>query len=134
MFALTMGAGMDTAFPDVCKTPTPAGPVPIPYPNIAMSATTAPVAANVLIDCMPSINLASKGLISNGDQVGVAGGVVDSMIMGQANYTLGCLTIMIGGAPAQRLTSITAQNAAGVTPNCVGMCLTPSQVTVLTLG
>lgn len=23
------------AFPDVCKTPTPGGPVPIPYPNIA---------------------------------------------------------------------------------------------------
>ena len=22
-----------TAFPDVCKTPSPAGPVPIPYPN-----------------------------------------------------------------------------------------------------
>ena len=24
-----------TAFPDVCKTPSPGGPVPIPYPNIA---------------------------------------------------------------------------------------------------
>jgi hypothetical protein len=23
------------AFPDVCKTPIPGGPVPIPYPNIA---------------------------------------------------------------------------------------------------
>jgi hypothetical protein len=22
--------------PDVCKTPSPGGPVPIPYPNIAM--------------------------------------------------------------------------------------------------
>jgi hypothetical protein len=21
------------AFPDVCKTPTPAGPIPVPYPN-----------------------------------------------------------------------------------------------------
>jgi hypothetical protein len=24
-----------TMFPDVCKTPTPGGPVPIPYPNIS---------------------------------------------------------------------------------------------------
>ncbi len=33
--------GVATAFPDVCKTPSPAGPVPIPYPNVAMSADTA---------------------------------------------------------------------------------------------
>lgn len=26
--------GMSTVFPDVCKTPTPAEPIPIPYPNI----------------------------------------------------------------------------------------------------
>ena len=29
--------GMSMVFPDVCKTPSPGGPVPIPYPNIAMS-------------------------------------------------------------------------------------------------
>ena len=32
------GGGFTVAFPDVCKTPTPAGPVPIPYPNIAQTA------------------------------------------------------------------------------------------------
>ena len=32
--------GTTIAFPDVCKTPTPGGPVPIPYPNIGMSSTT----------------------------------------------------------------------------------------------
>ena len=26
--------------PDVCKTPSPAGPIPIPYPNIAKSSDT----------------------------------------------------------------------------------------------
>ena len=25
--------GVETAFPDVCETPSPAGPIPIPYPN-----------------------------------------------------------------------------------------------------
>ena len=29
MFMLTMGAGTDLCFPDVCKTPTPAGPTPV---------------------------------------------------------------------------------------------------------
>ena len=33
--------GITIAFPDVCKTPTPGGPIPIPYPNIAQSSDTA---------------------------------------------------------------------------------------------
>ena len=33
--------GVSIAFPDVCKTPSPAGPIPIPYPNIAKSSDTA---------------------------------------------------------------------------------------------
>lgn len=33
--------GVTIAFPDVCKTPAPAGPIPIPYPNIAQSRDTA---------------------------------------------------------------------------------------------
>ena len=32
------GNGMTIAFPDVCKTPTPGGPVPIPYPNIQLQS------------------------------------------------------------------------------------------------
>ena len=28
------------AFPDVCETPSPGGPIPIPYPNIAKSSDT----------------------------------------------------------------------------------------------
>jgi hypothetical protein len=32
--------GVAIAFPDVCKTPSPGGPIPIPYPNIGKSADT----------------------------------------------------------------------------------------------
>jgi hypothetical protein len=32
--------GVTIAFPDVCKTPGPTGPIPIPYPNIAGSSDT----------------------------------------------------------------------------------------------
>ena len=31
---VTTGGGVCIAFPDVCKTPSPGGPVPVPYPNI----------------------------------------------------------------------------------------------------
>jgi hypothetical protein len=135
MFMLSQGAGMDMGFPDVCNTPLAAGaPVPIPYPNIAMTATTAPAAYNVLVDCMPAINQMSYGLVSVGDQAGVMGGVTDAMIGGQAQYIVGCITIMVDGVPAQRLTSVTGQNGVGTMSNAPGVTLVPSQVTVLTLG
>ncbi|MBF0528493.1 MAG: DUF4150 domain-containing protein [Deltaproteobacteria bacterium] len=93
-----------------------------------------PAAYNVLVDCMPSLNLMSQGLVGVGDQAGVVGGVVDHDIGGGTVYMVGCITILTDGAPAQRLTSVTGQNAMGVLPNTAGSCLAPSQVTVLTLG
>jgi hypothetical protein len=125
---------MDLAFPDVCLTPVGPVPVPTPYPNTAMSAATAPMVANVLTECTPSINMTSMGLVSLGDQPGVLLGVVSHLEAGQTSYMVGCATIMVGGAPAQRLTSVTGQNCLGVLPNAVGACIVPSQVTVLTLG
>lgn len=138
MFMLSMGAGTNLGFPDVCITPipTPAGPVPtpLPYPDINMSAVSAPAAYTVLVDCMPALNQMSKGLVSNGDEPGVMGGVVSHLFDGQTEYMVGCFTILVDGIPAQRLTSVTGQNSVGMLPNAPGMCIAPSQVTVLTLG
>lgn len=134
MFMLTQGAGTNFAFPDVCTTPYGPATVPTPYPNTLMTATTAPAAYNVLTDCMPSLNQMSQGLVSVGDQPGVLLGVADGSISGGNFYVVGCLTILVGGAPAQRLTSVTGQNAIGKMPNAPGATIAPSQVTVLTLG
>ena len=138
MFMLSMGAGVDMGFPDVCITPIPAPtgeiPTPIPYPDIAMSATSSLPVVHVLVDCMPALNQLSEGVVSAGDTTGLEGGVVSHDVDGEAEYLVGCFTILVGGAPAQRLTSVTGQNAAGVLPNAPGMCATPSQVTVLSLG
>lgn len=133
MFMLSMGAGMDFGFPDVCLTPAALG-APLPYPDFSMSATTAPAAYNVLVDCMPTVNLLSKGLVSFGDELGTAGGVVSHLIDGQTEYFVGCATILVDGVPAQRLTSVTGQNSLGMLPNAPGLCIAPSQVTVLSLG
>lgn len=138
MFALSMGAGMNMAFPDVCLTPipSPAGPIPtpIPYPNIQMSSTTAPIVPNVLMGGTPAINMASKGLVSSGDEPGILLGVVSHLEVAQNLYLVGCITIITGGTPQQRLTSVTGQNAAGMVPNAPGMTCVPSQAIVLTLG
>ncbi len=133
MFMLSQGAGMDLGFPDVCLTPIVV-PVPVPYPDIQVTATTAPAAYNVLVDCMPSLNTLSKGLVSVGDTAGVLLGVASHLIDGQASYLVGCFTILVDGVPAQRLTSVTGQNCMVELPNCPGMTIVPSQVTVLTLG
>ncbi|MDR2669488.1 MAG: DUF4150 domain-containing protein [Desulfovibrio sp.] len=134
MFMLSMGPGTDLAFPDVCLTPVGPAVVPMPYPNTAVSAATAPVVPNVLVECTPALNMMSKGLVSMGDEAGVLLGAVSHMMSGQTSYDVGCFTIMVGGAPAQRLTSVTGQNCLAVLPNSVGACIAPSQATVLTLG
>jgi len=63
------------AFPDVCKTPTPGGPVPIPYPNAAgygQPNTTASKAA-----ATGSVaSTANKLSLSRGDEAGTLKDVV----------------------------------------------------------
>ena len=64
--------------PDVCKTPSPGGPVPIPYPNIAQSITLSDGTTTVKGDKTMAAVKGSKFAISNGDNPGVAGGVKSS--------------------------------------------------------
>jgi hypothetical protein len=134
MFQLTMGEGQNIAFPDVCLTPTPGGPVPMPYPNISMSVTALPptTAMTVLIDGTPSLNLMSEIPISNGDEAGVNLGVVSGMIMGPTRYVMGSETLMLEGVPAVKLTSETGQN--GEMMNAEGACLVPSQEIMIVLS
>lgn len=80
-------AGVTNAFPDVCKTPSPAGPVPIPYPNIAMSSDTAQGASSVKCDGNPVAVKDSNFKMSTGDEAGTAGGgVASNKIKGKAEF------------------------------------------------
>ena len=130
MFANTQMMGVDFAFPDVCLTPTPAGPVPIPYPNIAMGPTAIPSQVNTLFMCTPAHNLATVAPLTNGDNAGVVMGVASGMVMGSSRHVLPCATVLVGGVPATRLTSVTIQNST----NAPGMRIAPSQVKVILLA
>lgn len=133
MFANNNLGCTNFAFPDVCKTPIPpAGPVPIPYPNIALSSTHVPSCTNIIIGGGMAENLMTEGTLSNGDQAGVAGGVVSGLMMGPDKYLMGSTKVFLGGAPAARLTSSTGQN--GSSPNAMGTTITPAQTSVLLLG
>jgi hypothetical protein len=130
MFGNTNLGVMNLAFPDVCLTPSPVGPVPIPYPNIAVSATHVPSQFKVIVGGGVAENLLTAGTISNGDNAGVATGVASGMVMGPDRAMLGSFKTLIGGAFATRLTSMNIQNST----NAPGASLTPSQFKMLLLG
>jgi hypothetical protein len=59
-------------FPDVCNTPAPAGPIPIPYPNMPNSSDTGNWAKKVKIDANRAEAIAKASEIrgSESDEVG----------------------------------------------------------------
>jgi hypothetical protein len=131
MFANTQMMGMDMGFPDVCLTPAPpAPPVPIPYPNIAMGPTATGAAYNVLLMCAPAHTLGTSIPFSNGDNAGVSLGVASGSVMGPSRHLTGAFTVLLGGKPATRLTSVSLQNRT----NCPGARIVPSQVKVVLLA
>ena len=129
MFANTQMGGMDFAFPDVCLTPMPT-PVPIPYPNVAAGPMGVPAAYNVLWGCAPTHNLGTVIPMTNGDNAGVALGVASGLVMGPSRHLTGAFSVLVGGLPATRLTSMSLQNGT----NAPGCRITPSQVKVLLLA
>jgi hypothetical protein len=78
--------GISIAFPDVCKTSTPSGPIPIPYPNIAKSGDTAQGTKKVKADgksiCVKDSNFST----SSGDEAGSIGGVASNKTKGKAEF------------------------------------------------
>ena len=127
MFANTQMAGQDMATPDVCLTPSPAGPVPVPYPNIAMGPTAIPSQVKVLIQGAPQHNLSTTIPMTNGDNAGVNMGVASGTVMGPSRHLTAAFTVLICGAPATRLGSSSLQNST----NCPGSRIVPSQTKVI---
>jgi hypothetical protein len=130
MFANSQMMGMDMGFPDVCLTPTPVGPVPIPYPNIAMGPMAIPNVPTVMINCMPAHNMATVVPMTNGDNAGIALGVASGTVMGPRRHLTGAFTVLINGMPASRMTSVALSNST----NCPGVRIVPSQPTVMMLA
>lgn len=82
----TRQGGTTQAFPDTCKVPTPGGPVPSPFPNIAMlnQANPGTCSNKVKIGNQPSGIDGMQITMSSGDEAGTVGGVISNMIKGPA--------------------------------------------------
>lgn len=126
MFGLTREGGMAFAFPDVCLTPTPVGPVPVPYPNTAEMPMAEPGASRVYFVGVNALNKACTVPLTEGDTTGVDGGVASGTMMEQNKFVGSSEKVFIEGSPAVRLFDATTQN----NQNCEGAVLEPSQVIV----
>ena len=98
--------GMSMAtIPDVCKTPSPGGPVPIPYPNIATEQDMAKGTTTVKADggnmCA---NYGSEFSKSTGDEPGTVGGVVSGTFIKEATWITYSFDVKLEGKGACRLT------------------------------
>lgn len=103
--------GQAIAFPDVCKTPAPpAPPIPIPYPNIAMSSDAASEASKVTADGSKLMVKGSNIRMSTGDEAGAAMGLVSNKIKGKAEFVNYSFDVKADGKNICRLTDPMTQN------------------------
>lgn len=109
-------SGVTIAFPDVCKTPTPAGPIPIPYPNIAQSSDTAKGTKKVKCDGNPVCVKDSNFKMSSGDEAGSAGGVASSKIKGKAEFILFSFDVKFEGKNVTRAFDMMLHNQKNTPP------------------
>jgi hypothetical protein len=96
--------GMSIAFPDVCKTPAPpAGPIPIPYPNIGKASDTSKGPKKVKADGKMPMVKGAKYSMSTGDEAGSVGGVVSGKIKGECEFMMYSFDVKFEGKNVCRL-------------------------------
>ena len=104
--------GISTAtLPDVCKTPSPGGPVPVPYPNISMASNLAEGTTTVKADGGNMIAVkGSEFSLSTGDEPGTAGGGKSSTFKKESKWILYSFDVKMEGKNACRLSDKKTQN------------------------
>src|SRR4029079_18193481 len=109
--------GITIAFPDVCKTPSPVGPIPIPYPNIAQSSDTASGTTKVKCDGESTCVKDSNFKMSTGDEAGSAGGgVASSKIKGKAEFVNSSCDVKVEGKGVARAFDLMLHNDKNTPP------------------
>ena len=109
-------SGTSIAFPDVCKTPTPGGPVPIPYPNIAKSGDTDKGSKKVKVDGNPICLKDSNFKTSTGDEAGTLKGVASSKNKGKAEFINYSFDVKIEGKNVPRAFDMMLHNDKNTPP------------------
>ncbi len=130
----TLDGGMAQAnVPDVCNTPSPAGPVPMAYPNMAELSSADDTIDKVLVAAKPTIVQASSVARSQGDEAGSPGGVVSGSFGEKVSFRQASSKVYAAGKKVVLATCMTAHNVSS--PNApLGQVTVPSQTKVFTQG
>ena len=105
--------------PDVCRTPTPGGPVPLPYTNVAFSKDLVNGSKTVFQDGNSIALKDSAFATSTGDEAGTLGGVVSGVNKGKAKFTNYSFDVKIEGRNVARFTDSMTMNGNG--PNTIAV-------------
>ncbi len=110
-------ASQSIAFPDVCKTPSPGGPIPIPYANLVDAQAgngneRAKVQQKVIIDAASrgSYRPASATQAAIGQEPGTRKSVVSARTNGRAHFMMYAMDVKAEGAPGVRMADMTTHN------------------------
>lgn len=120
----SMGIAKST-IPDVCKTTSPGGPVPIPYPIIvSMSSDLKKGTKTVKVDGKnPAAVKGSEFSRCMGDEPGTVGGVKSSTNMKEATWILYSFDVKLDGKNACRLSDKMQMNHGNTA--CLGGAINP---------
>lgn len=99
--------------PDACKTPSPGGPVPVPYPNFSQDGNLVKGAASVRIEGNPAATIKSRLSRSQGDEAGTAGGVMSQKNMAAFGWPVGSINIKAENSEVVRFRENTLTNGNG---------------------
>jgi len=123
--------GKSVATGDVCLTPAPAGPVPVPYVNTLVAEDLARGSRSVKVDGHETaLESTSYIATSRGDAAGSQGGnVVTHTTCGRGSFKTWSFTFRIEGQGVCRHGDLLGHNARSSPAGCVGMkALTQFQV------
>ena len=97
--------------PDVCKTPSPGGPIPVPYVNSARDSALEAGCQTVLVEGHAAANASSKLSTSSGDEPGTAGGgLISGKTKGKLSWGSRSLDVRLEGRGAVRFMDVTLHN------------------------
>jgi hypothetical protein len=105
------GGASTATMPDVCKTPTPGGPVPIPYPNVSMSSSLSDGTTTVKVDGNMAAIKGCQYSMSQGDEPGTVGGVKSSTFKKESTFITYSFDVKFDGKNVCRHTDKKFQNS-----------------------
>jgi hypothetical protein len=102
--------GMSLVFPDVCNTPSPVGPVPIPYPNLGKASDTTAGPTTVTTDGQMPMTKGAQYMMSTCDEPGTVGGVMSGTFAMECEFMMYSFDVKFEGKNVCRLADPMFQN------------------------